>query len=148
MLDPRDVGDQGERQLNQYVREGQIRQRDHEQEQMQLLAEESQLGQPPQRLRVNAGASYQRGRHFRNARMGLTGSEEILRSEEDAEGDGRNPEEFDEEMGDGGGAARRTRRRLARSLRSARGVPSPTGCTRGSTGPGPRNSTTYRSTTR
>ena len=37
--------------------------------------------------------------------MGLAESEEILQSEEDAEGDGRNPEEFDEEMGDGGGAA-------------------------------------------
>ena len=32
-------------------------------------------------------------------------SEEIIRSEEDAEGDGQNFEEFDEEMGDGGGAA-------------------------------------------
>ena len=97
--------DQEERQFNQYVREGQIRQRDHEQEQMQLLAEESQLGQPSQRLRGNARASYQRGLHSRNARMGLTESEEIMQSEEDEEGDGRNPEEFDEEMGDGGGAA-------------------------------------------
>ena len=52
-----DVGNQGERQLNQYVREGQIRQRDHEQEQMRLLSEESQLGQPSQGLRGNARAS-------------------------------------------------------------------------------------------
>ena len=99
--------DQEERQLNQYIREGQARQRDHEQEQMQLLAEESQLGQPSQRLRGNARASYQRGLHSRNAQMGRPESEEIIRSEEDAEGDGRNPEEhdgFDEEMGDGGGA--------------------------------------------
>jgi hypothetical protein len=36
--------------------------------------------------------------------MGRTGSEEIIQSEEDAEGAGRNPEGFDGEMGDGGGA--------------------------------------------
>ena len=36
--------------------------------------------------------------------MGRTGSEEIIQSEEDAEGDGQNFERFDEEMGDGGGA--------------------------------------------
>ena len=72
------------------------------------MAEDSQLGQPSQGLRGNAGASYQRGRRSSNARMGLAESEEILQSEEDAEGDGRNPEEsdgIDEEMGDGGGAA-------------------------------------------
>ena len=97
--------DQEERQLNQYIREGQARQRDHEQDMRNLMAEDSQLGQPSQRLRGNARASYQRGLHSRNARMGLTESEEIMQSEEDAEGDGRNPEEFDEEMGDGGGAA-------------------------------------------
>jgi len=105
---PRDVGDQEERQLRQYIQEGQARQRDHEQDMRNLMAEDSQLGQPSQRLRGNARASYQRGLHSRNARMGLTESEEIMQSEEDAEGDGRNPEEqdgFDEEMGDGGGAA-------------------------------------------
>ena len=101
---PRDVGDQGERQLNQYIREGQAQQRDHEQEMRNLLAEDSQLGQPSQGLRGNARASYQRGRHPHNARMGRTGSEEIIQSEEDAEGAGRNPEGFDGEMGDGGGA--------------------------------------------
>ena len=31
-------------------------------------------------------------------------SEEIIRSEEDAEGDGQNFEGFEEELGDGGGA--------------------------------------------
>jgi hypothetical protein len=50
------VGDQGERQLNQYIREGQAQQRDHEQEMRNLLAEDSQLGQPSQGLRGNAGA--------------------------------------------------------------------------------------------
>jgi len=53
---PRDVADQGERQLNQYIREGQAQQRDHEQEMRNLLAEDSQLGQPSQGLRGNAGA--------------------------------------------------------------------------------------------
>ena len=52
-----DVDNQGERQLNQYVREGQIRQRDHEQDMRNLMAEDSQLGQPSQGLRGNAGAS-------------------------------------------------------------------------------------------
>ena len=99
------MGDQDERQLNQFIRDGQIRERDHREDQMRQLAEDSQLGQPSQRLRGNARASYQRGLHSRNARRGLTESEEIMQSEEDAEGDGRNPEEFDEEMGDGGGAA-------------------------------------------
>ena len=102
------MGDQEERQLRQYIQEGQARQRDHEQDMRNLMAEDSQLGQPSQRLRGNARASYQRGLHSRNARMGLTESEEIMQSEEDAEGDGRNPEEsdgIDEEMGDGGGAA-------------------------------------------
>ena len=105
--DLRDVGDQDERQLNQFIRDGQIRERDHREDQMRQLAEDSQLGQPSQRLRGNARASYQRGLHSRNAQMGRPESEEIIRSEEDAEGDGRNPEEhdgFDEEMGDGGGA--------------------------------------------
>ena len=101
--------DQEERQLRQYIQEGQARQRDHEQDMRNLMAEDSQLGQPSQRLRGNARASYQRGRRSSNARMesGRPESEEIIRSEEDAEGDGRNPEEhdgFDEEMGDGGGA--------------------------------------------
>ncbi len=71
---------------------------------MEQLAEDSQLGQPSQGPRGNAGASYQRDRRSSNARMGRPGSEEIIRSGEDAEGDGRNPEEFDGEMGDGGGA--------------------------------------------
>ena len=71
---------------------------------MRQLAEDSQLGQPSQRLRGNARASYQRGLHSRNAQMGRPESEEIIRSEEDAEGDGKNFGRFDEEMGDGGGA--------------------------------------------
>ena len=54
---PRDVGDQEERQLRQYIQEGQARQRDHEQDMRNLMAEDSQLGQPSQGLRGNAGAS-------------------------------------------------------------------------------------------
>ena len=53
---PRDVGDQEERQLRQYVRDGQARERDHREDQMRQLAEDSQLGQPSQGLRGNAGA--------------------------------------------------------------------------------------------
>ena len=98
------MGDQEERQLRQYIQEGQARQRDHEQDMRNLMAEDSQLGQPSQGLRGNAGVSYQRDRRSSNARMGLTESEEIMQSEEDAEGDGQNFEGFKEEMGDGGGA--------------------------------------------
>ena len=102
---PRDVVDQEERQLRQYIQEGQARQRDHEQDQMRQLAEDSQLGQPSQGFRGNAGASYQRDRRSSNARMDRSELvEEIIQSEEDAEGDGQNFERFDEEMGDGGGA--------------------------------------------
>ena len=54
--DLRDVGDQDERQLRQYIRDGQIRERDHREDQMRQLAEDSQLGQPSQGLRGNAGA--------------------------------------------------------------------------------------------
>lgn len=71
------------------------------------MAEDSQLGQPSQEPRENAAASYQRGRRSSNARTGFSGSEEIIQSDEDRGGDGRNPEESDEnygEMGDGGGA--------------------------------------------
>jgi hypothetical protein len=54
--DLRYVGNQEERQLRQYIRDGQIRERDHREDQMRQLAEDSQLGQPSQGLRGNAGA--------------------------------------------------------------------------------------------
>ena len=82
------MGDQDERQLNQFIRDGQIRERDHREDQMRQLAEDSQLGQPSQGLRGNAGAGTQRGRRSSNARI-QSGrpelAEEIIRSEEDAE---------------------------------------------------------------